>query len=73
MSKYALVDKKGYFFAGEQPVMSPMWPTVPIYSKSSAISFETNEAAESKIKYGISPNHRQNFRVTEIEENLNIL
>jgi len=73
MARHALVDKKGYFFAGETPAMSPQWPTSPVYSKATAVVFDTPEAANAKVKYGISPNHRQSFRVVQVDDDLNIL
>lgn len=61
---YRLVDRKGYFYAGDGVEFHPEWSPHPLYSPSlrKAKGFWTKRGA-AKVLGRIHPAHRGNFSV----------
>lgn len=72
MATFALVDKQGYFFAGNERPMLPTWPASPFYSLVPSVTFATRQAAEDAHS-SICRSHYQNFRIVELDETLSII
>jgi hypothetical protein len=73
MSKFVLVDEKGYFFVENEKQLTNSWPDLPKYSKELAFVFETFDSAETFLNNEIHTNHKPNFCVAEVDDDLNII